>query len=42
MIVSIYKNVADTKGAQVDLFEILTTEKWRYLSDKVRAETDRP
>ncbi|GEM_PF-1419695 len=41
MIVSIYKNVADTKGAQVDLFEILTTDRWRHLSDKVRAETDK-
>ena len=41
MIVSIYKNVADTKGAKAELFEVLTTDRWRNLSDKVRAETDK-
>lgn len=41
MIVSIYKNVADTKGAKVDLFEVLTTNRWQHLSEKVRAQTDK-
>lgn len=41
MIVSIYKNVTDTEGAKANLFDVLTTDKWRYLSDKVRAETDK-
>lgn len=41
MTVSIYKNVADTKGENVDLFSVLTTNKWRHLTDKVRAETNK-
>ncbi len=41
MIVSIYKNVADTKGTNVDLFTVLTTSKWQHLTDKVRAEKDK-
>ena len=41
MIVSIYKNVADTKGTNVDLFTVLTTDKWQHLTDKVRAEKDK-
>ena len=40
MRVNIYKNVRDTKGATANLFTILTTDKWRTLSDKVRAEKD--
>ena len=42
MIVSIYKNVADTAGKNVDLFTVLTTTKWKHLTDRVRAETDKP
>ena len=41
MIVSIYKTVKDTKGAKAHLFDILTTDRWRHLSDKVRAERDK-
>ncbi|NLZ95414.1 MAG: VirE protein, partial [Bacteroidales bacterium] len=41
MIVNIYKNVRDTKGATANLFSILTTDKWRHLSDKVRTEKDK-
>ena len=41
MTVSIYKNVADTEGVKVDLFSVLTTNKWRHLTDKVRAETNK-
>ena len=41
MTVSIYKNVADTEGVKVDLFSVLTTNKWRHLTDKIRAETNK-
>ncbi len=41
MIVSIYKNVTDTEGAKADLFKVLTTDRWRSLSDKVRTEQDK-
>lgn len=41
MIVSIYKNVADTAGTNVDLFTVLTTGKWQHLTEKVRAEKDK-
>lgn len=41
MIVNSYKNVRDTKGATGNLFNILTTDRWRTLSDKVRAEKDK-
>ena len=41
MIVSIYKNVTDTEGAKANLFKVLTTDRWRHLSDKVRAEKDK-
>ncbi len=41
MTVSIYKNVKDTNGTTVDLFNVLTTDRWRHLSDKVRAEQDK-
>lgn len=41
MIVSIYKNVTDTTGKNVDLFKILTTRKWQHLTQKVRAEKDK-
>ena len=41
MIVSIYKNVIETTGYKADIFYLLTTDKWRNLSDKVRAEPDK-
>lgn len=41
MTISIYKNVADTVGANVDLFTVLTTNKWQHLTEKVRAETNK-
>ena len=41
MTVSIYKNVADTAGKNVDLFTVLTTDKWQHLTNKVRAQTDK-
>ena len=41
MIVSIYKNVSKTEGSTVNLFDVLTTDKWKHLSDKVRAEKDK-
>jgi hypothetical protein len=40
-MVSIYKNVTDTTGAQGNLFSFLTTDKWKPLSDKVRNATDK-
>ena len=41
MIVSIYENVSKTEGSTVNLFDVLTTAKWKHLSDKVRAEKEK-
>lgn len=40
-MVSIYKNISDTAGQRGDLYSFLTTDKWKYLSDQVRMESDK-
>lgn len=40
MQVSIYRNVYDNIGLSGDLFDFLTTDKWKKLSDKIRREKD--